>query len=145
MNIQEFKSSLPKQWLNINANSVVSDVSSSVKPLSNVGLVVIPSGATPVTLSVVQAISGYVIISSGRSANIDMPLSAAIDTYLGSEFSVDGSSFSVRIINRETTNQLNLVSSEISAQPIQKAGATFNVYTEVIFVRLSGVWTPLNS
>lgn len=144
MNLQEMNSPLPKGWLNINANSI-----NTVTQLSNNNLGIYNttnvSGSSSVTLTPQSVVAGILIISAGRTTNIGIPLSAAIDSYLGSNFAINGVVIKLIVINREPTNSLSLTSSEFPAQPIPKAQAIASTVTDFYFIRTSGIYTPLNS
>lgn len=138
MNLNEFKSADPKPWLRINAG-----VGKTQIPLRPGGYVT-AALATVLTLTAEQAISGVLVVLSGRTAGISLPLTAEIDTYTGS--AVDGTAWSLKVINREEVNSIALSSVEVPAQLIPKAiVGGYNSSTEFHFVRVAGSYICLNS
>lgn len=138
MNVREFSSALPKPWLRINSGVGVCEI-----PLYP-GIYLTASAADVVTLTAEQAVSGVLIVLSGRTAGISLPLTAAIDAYTGTP--VDGTRFILKVINREPTNAIALSSVEIPGQAIPKSGAGgASTTTDFHFLRVAGTYICLNS
>lgn len=143
MNLQEFTSPLPKPWLNINANSLTTITEVSKNKLSLYGTLV-ATGTTPITLTAEQFVSSILVIDVARTANISIPLSATIDAYLG-PYAQNGVTIQCIVINRNPTDTLDLVSSEIAAQSIPKAQSIASSSTTFYFIRQDGLYVPLNT
>lgn len=138
MNLNEFKSTQPKPWLRVNAGVGKTEI--PLKP----GLFTTAAAATVVTLTAQQALSGVLVVLSGRTAGISLPLTAEIDAYTGSP--VDGTAWSLKVINREVTNSIALSSAQIPGQPIPKAiTGGYSSSTEFHFVRVAGAYICLNA
>lgn len=138
MNIREFSSALPKPWLRVN-----SGVGTCGIPLYP-GNYIAAGAEVPVTLDAATAVSGVLIVLSGRAAGISLPLTAAIDEYTGSP--VDGTRFILKVINREATNSIALSSVEIPGQPIPKSQAGgASTTTDFHFLRVDGTYICLNA
>lgn len=138
MNVRELSSALPKPWLRVNSGVGICDI-----PLYS-GVYVTAAAADVLTLTPEQAVSGVLVVLSGRSAGISLPLTAAIDAYTG--LPVDGTRFILKVINREPTNAIALSSVEIPGQPIPKSGAGgASTTTDFHFLRVGGTYICLNS
>lgn len=138
MNLNEFKSALPKPWLRVNSGVGICGI-----PLYD-GTYVLAQGAGVITLSAKQMVSGVLIVDSGRSAGISLPLTAEIDAYTGTP--VDGTRVILKVINREPTNAIALSSIEIPGQPIPKSQAGgASTTTDFHFLRVAGSYICLNA
>lgn len=138
MNVREFSSALPKPWLRVNSGVGVCGI-----PLYP-GIYKTAAAADVVTLSAAEAVSGVLVVLSGRTAGISLPLTAEIDAYTGS--AVDGTRFILKVINREATNAIALSSVEIPGQPIPKSQAGgASTTTDFHFLRVAGTYICLNA
>lgn len=137
MNVRELSSALPKPWLRVNSGVGMCEI-----PLYP-GIYVTAAGADVVTLTAEQAVSGVLVILSGRTAGISLPLTAAIDAYTGTP--VDGTRFILKVINREAVNAIALSSIEVPGQPVPKSGAGgASTTTDFHFIRVAGSYICLN-
>ena len=75
MNVRELSSALPKPWLRVNSGVGICDI-----PLYS-GVYVTAAAADVLTLSAEQAVSGVLVVLSGRSAGISLPFIPFASTF----------------------------------------------------------------
>lgn len=100
------------------------------------------SGLLPLTVQ--QLVNGIVILGSTYTGSWTIPLTTALDAYIG-DSPLNGSTFKCTFINR-SASESSLSSAEVAAQYVgARHSATAANISDVYFLKVGGVWLGLSN